>query len=168
VEQNEIIIRQMTLHDIPTIAEFVAATPLWQRYGVTFESISDRLKKGLENAGTILVADLNNDVLGFVWVAEKGAFARDAYVPLIGVNPNFRSHGVGKILLDYVENKHFGKPKDVFLLVSDFNTEAQRFYNKCGYHEVGRIQDYVLAGVAELVFWKKANPTSADAVVNEK
>ena len=154
ISTNEI--RSMQIADIAAVAKFVSATPLWQRYGVTEQSISERLANGLKGDAKIVVAEQDAEILGFVWAAENGAFARDVYIPLIGVNPESRSHGVGKILLDYVEQILFGRPRDVFLLVSDFNTDANRFYQKCGYSEIGRIPNYVLPGVAELIYWKQA------------
>jgi ribosomal-protein-alanine N-acetyltransferase len=41
------------------------------------------------------------------------------------------------------------------LLCSDFNTEAQRFYRRAGYEQVGALPDYVVPGVAELIFRKR-------------
>jgi ribosomal protein S18 acetylase RimI-like enzyme len=45
--------------------------------------------------------------------------------------------------------------RDIFLLVSDFNTDAQNFYARLGYVQVGKLDDYVVQGVSELVMWKK-------------
>jgi ribosomal protein S18 acetylase RimI-like enzyme len=44
--------------------------------------------------------------------------------------------------------------KDLFLLVSDFNVDAQNFYRQMGYLKVGEIADYVVPGVSELIFRK--------------
>lgn len=155
MKQSKISIRLMNASDVSGVAEFVSTTPLWQRYGVTFDSFSTRLNSGLESGASIIVAVLGSEVLGFAWASEKGAFGRDVYLPLIGVRPLERSLGVGGLLLDYVEQTLFGGPRDVFLLVSDFNLEAQRFYAKRGYTQVGAIPNYVLDGVSELLMWKK-------------
>jgi predicted GNAT family acetyltransferase len=45
--------------------------------------------------------------------------------------------------------------RDLFLLVSDFNTDAQKFYARLGYVQVGALDDYVIPGVSELVFCKR-------------
>ena len=44
---------------------------------------------------------------------------------------------------------------DLFLLVSDFNKAAQRFYQRNGYQQIGAIPGYVLPDVTELIFWKR-------------
>ncbi len=42
-----------------------------------------------------------------------------------------------------------------FLLVSDFNEDAQRFYEREGYLRVGPLPGLVLPDVAELLYWKR-------------
>jgi hypothetical protein len=44
---------------------------------------------------------------------------------------------------------------DLFLLVSDFNHDAQRFYQRQGYQQIGAIPGYVLPDVSELIFRKR-------------
>ena len=44
---------------------------------------------------------------------------------------------------------------DLFLLVSDFNLPAQRFYAANGYHQVGAIAGYVCPGIGELIYRKR-------------
>jgi ribosomal protein S18 acetylase RimI-like enzyme len=43
----------------------------------------------------------------------------------------------------------------VFLLTSDFNEDAQAFYRRLGYQQVGAIPDYVVPGITELIFYKR-------------
>jgi len=40
-------------------------------------------------------------------------------------------------------------------LCSDFNTDAQRYYEKHGYSRVGAIPDYVVPGITELIYRKR-------------
>ena len=86
---------------------------------------------------------------------ERGAFDHSDYVRLIGVRPGERGRGVGRALMEYAEESSRAQGRDLFLLVSDFNTDAQRFYQRLGFHQVGLLDDYVIPGVSELIFWKK-------------
>jgi ribosomal protein S18 acetylase RimI-like enzyme len=150
---DQLIIRSLARADIPGIASWVAATQLWQRYNVTEASFAERLTNGLANGATIFVATRANEVLGFVWLVARGAFNRSAYIQLIGVRPNARASGVGRVLMEFAEAH--APSRDIFLLVSDFNTDAQNFYARLGYVQVGKLDDYVVQGVSELVMWKK-------------
>jgi ribosomal protein S18 acetylase RimI-like enzyme len=42
-----------------------------------------------------------------------------------------------------------------FLLVSDFNEGAQRFYEREGYVRVGALPGLVLPDVAEVLYWRR-------------
>ncbi len=149
-------IRRMTTADIPGCAQWMAETPLWQRYHVTQESIGERLRQGLEDHATIYVAERTGEVLGFLWLVERGAFARSDYIQLIGVRPNDRSRGVGRALMEFAEAASRAHGRDLFLLVSDLNIDAQRFYQRLGYRPVGKLDDYVIPGISELIYLKRA------------
>jgi ribosomal protein S18 acetylase RimI-like enzyme len=152
----KITIRPMNEADIGSCAALMAHTPLWQRYGITVEGAAARLADVLASGGTILVAEESGETapLGFVWIVERGAFNRSGYIPLIGVDPAHRGGGIGKQLLEAAENHVRQTSQDLFLLCSDFNTDAQRFYEQHGYARVGAIPDYVVAGITELIYRK--------------
>jgi ribosomal protein S18 acetylase RimI-like enzyme len=148
-----ITIRPLAPVDIPSIARWVAATPLWQRYNVTEKNFAERLTVGLANNATIYAAERAGEAVGFVWLVERGAFNRGAYVQLIGVREEARGGGIGRALMEYVETH--ATARDIFLLVSDFNTDAQQFYTRLGYRPVGKMDDFVVQGISELIYWKR-------------
>jgi ribosomal protein S18 acetylase RimI-like enzyme len=148
------IIRAFSAADVPGCARIMAENPLWQRYGVTAESASQRLAGGLAQNATILAAGEPGAPNGFVWYVEKGAFFRSGYIMLIGVDPACQGRGIGEALMAEAERRVFETVKDMFLLVSDFNVGAQRFYQRRGYSQVGALPGYVLPDVAELIFRK--------------
>ncbi len=151
---DPVTIRLMTIADVAGCAKWIAETALWQRYHVTEQSIGERLRAGVDQGATIYVAERAGQLLGFLWLVERGAFARSDYVQLIGVRPNERSHGIGRALMEFAEAKSLAQGRALFLLVSDFNTDAQRFYQRLGYRQVGKLDDYVLPGVSELIYYK--------------
>ncbi len=149
----------MTPDDLPACADLMANTSLWRRYGVTASSARARLADALDGPGRLFMAvdDSVDDrsILGFVWCVRRGAFARSGYIPLIGVQPSETGRGVGAALLAKAEAWLSEDSPDVFLTVSDFNTAAQRFYQRHGYAQVGALPNYVLDGVTELIYWKR-------------
>ncbi len=146
-------IRKLKKNDIDTIARIVAETELWQRYGLNFEKARNKFEKGVQRGANIFVAEIKDEIAGFIWYVPDGAFDRSGYVELIGVKRNFRGRGVGEKLMEFVENLF--SPESIFLLVSDFNEKAQKFYSRLGYKKVGEIEDYVIKGITEFIFYKK-------------
>ena len=147
-------IRPFTPADLPGCARIMAENPLWQRYRVTLESAAQRLAGGLAQNATLLAAGEPGTPAGFVWYVEKGAFFRSGYIMLIGVDPARQGQGIGEALMVAAERRVFETTRDMFLLVSDFNLGAQRFYQRRGYLQVGALPGYVLPEITELIFRK--------------
>ena len=147
-------VSQIREDEIPACARIMAENSLWQCYDVTYESALARFQNGYAEQATIFIAHEGEEVCGFCWVAEKGAFNRSAYIMLIGVDPLRQSRGIGKILLEETEKYLATTSVDVFLTVSDFNKGAQKFYSGMGYKTVGEITDYVKPGITEIIMRK--------------
>lgn len=150
-----ITIRPMIWADVPAVAAILAGSLLWQRYGVTVESATQRLERGLATGATLAVAEVTGQVAGFVWYVADGAFQRSGYIMLLGVAPDAHGQGIGGALLAHAETALFATSSSILLLVSDFNGEAQRFYQRLGYTQVGVLPDYVVPGVNELIYYKR-------------
>ncbi len=148
-------IRPMVESDIGPLARLMAETPLWQRYGLTGESAARRFRDGLARGVTIAVAEVDGEPAGFIWYVARGAFNRSGYIVLLGVRSDMRGQGIGRALLERAEAALFATATDVFLLVSDFNRDAQRFYARQGYQFVGAIPDYVAPGITEIILRKR-------------
>ncbi|MFO7322450.1 MAG: GNAT family N-acetyltransferase [Chloroflexota bacterium] len=152
---NPVAVRAMTAADIPTIARWVVETPLWQRYGATMDEVARSLGEALQTGAIALAADMAGETAcGFAICLPRGGFGRSAYLRLIGVRPGLTGSGVGAALLGEVERRALEISADLFLLVSDFNEGAQRFYKRHGYTQIGAIPGYVLPDVTELIFRK--------------
>lgn len=147
-----VVVRPFSPSDASACAAIVDATPLWQRYGLEGAKLAEQL---IETNEPVLVADADGRFAGFAWMLRRGGFGRSPYLRLIAVDPALRGQGVGEQLLKRFELLAKLSGKDAMLLVSDFNTGAQRFYKREGYVEVGRLDDFVIPGVAELIFRKR-------------
>jgi GNAT superfamily N-acetyltransferase len=146
-----LIIRNMTAADYKPLADWMVTVPLWQRYGLTIDRAIARFRTAQAQADWLLTAE-DNDPIGFAWVIPHGAFGRSPYLRLIGVHPDYTGGGVGAALLNAAEAQ---ATDALFLLVSDFNIDAQRFYQRQGYVQIGAIPSYVVTGVTELIYWKQ-------------
>lgn len=147
-------IRPIQLADVEAVSDILLGYP-WTHYAMTRERAVNVLQKGIQANADIYVAELDTKVLGFVWWIQRGAFFHSGYIRLIGVSADVRSLGVGKSLVSTAEQACATQSKDMFLMVSDFNTEAQSFYRRLGYQQIGAVPDYVIAGISEHIMYKK-------------
>ncbi len=147
----------MELDDVPPIIDWLITIPLWQRYQLTADKARTQFEQAFKREDSLLVADLGqkNRACGFVWGVVGGGFGRSFYLRMIGVRQNCAGTGVGSALLTQTEQIALSTAGDLFLLVSDFNLDAQRFYRRHGYQQVGAIPGYVLPDVTELIFRKR-------------
>lgn len=154
---SAISIRPMERDDVTGVAAWMVCIPLWQRYGLQQERAAAQLEQGLAVGDLLLVADVEPEgrARGFVWCLMRGAFGLSPYIRLIGVAPGRSGSGIGGRLLDEVERRVAGSNRDLFLLVSDFNVDARRFYERRGFQQIGELRDYVLPGVAEVLYRKR-------------
>jgi len=80
------------------------------------------------------------------------------YLQMLAVLPTHQNHGIGGRLLAWFEDEarlHF---RNLWLCVSAFNIDAQRFYARHGYVHVATLDDLMRAGDAELLMRKRIVP----------
>ena len=59
----------------------------------------------------------------------------------------------GKALMTAIESKYLSN-RGIFLLVTEGNTAARRFYESLGYGFIGTIPDFVKRGLNECIYFK--------------
>jgi ribosomal protein S18 acetylase RimI-like enzyme len=157
------IIRDMISEDIPELAGLMATTSTWIRYGTTLESASNTLQSLLEQAKNpdaceCIVAENDGEAVGFIVLQHGAMFGMSSYVKLVGVRQDTRGQGCGSMLMEAAEHSALSRGPNVFLLTSDFNQQAIRFYENLGYQRVGAIKDYVVSGIDEILYRKTRGP----------
>jgi ribosomal protein S18 acetylase RimI-like enzyme len=146
----------MLAEDIPPVAAWMVQYPLWQDYGLTEARAGAIMTQGLADGHPLLVVDLGDDkACAFAYVVPRGAFGLSPYLRWLAVRPGLNSAGIGGHLLAAVEAQSRTVRNELFLLAAEFNTSAQRFYERHGYTRVGVLPDYVVSGVTEVIYWKR-------------
>lgn len=180
---TRVVVRPARQGDVEACARLVADDPLWRRYGVTLAGARKALRagvglrgaRGLRGAqgsqgragqalggdGSLVVATLGGQVVGFIAYHLRGAFHHSGYIRWITVAPHARGRGVGRRLMRFAEERIFKRGPNVFLMASDFNEEAHAFYRKQGYTEVGAVPDYMVPGITERLYRKTRGPIAA-------
>lgn len=148
-------LRSLEDDDIPPLAEGLARLPLMQRYSRSAEKLAADLRAAKARGDGLIAAELGGRLEGFCWFLHHGTLGMGGYLRLIAVLDGAQGRGTGAALLAAYEREVARSAAHAFLLVSDFNDPAQRFYERHGWTRVGAIPKLVLPDVDELVYWKR-------------
>ena len=120
-------------------ADILQYSRLGEEYFPDREDAVSLLTEGIEKEEIYVALDEDGTCLGFIYYILKGAFDAFPYLKLIAVRKDRRSMGVGSNLLQFFEDAVFPESSRVFLVVADFNGDAQRLYERLGYRQIGEI-----------------------------
>lgn len=150
------MIRPLELDDVERLAARLAGLPLLRRYRRTAGALERDLTRALERGDGLLVhAGAGHEPDGLAWYLRDGTLGLGGCLRLLAVVPGGEGRGVGAALLAAFEEAVAGWSGHAFLLVSDFNHGARRFYARHGYAQVGRLPALVAPDVDELLFWRR-------------
>lgn len=107
--------------------------------------LEDVLKKVAQHQGTILVVEENKKVIGFAtgYIEELSKYEQLAHIPIVSgyipdvyVDPEFRGSGIGKQLMEKME-QYFKEKKCTMISfrVLRSNETAHEFYKTLGYED---------------------------------
>lgn len=154
-------VRALAPRDVGPLSTALAELPLLTRYGRNADALEADLRAALFRGDGLEVYDDGAGPEGLAWFLSSGTFAMGGYLKLLAVLPSATKKGRGSLLLSAFEDATQKKSRQAFLLVSDFNHVAQRFYERHGYARVGEIPALVLPDVQELVYWKRLGTAPA-------
>jgi putative acetyltransferase len=105
------------------------------------------------------VGQENGKLIGVCSVYRRGLHLEDCHVGIlaIGVHPEWRSRGLGSMLISHVLRKCEGKFELVQLTVTEPNLPARALYRKFGFVESGRLPRAFKRGDAyfdDIVMWR--------------
>ena len=148
-------IRPLRRDELPAFCADLARLPLMRRYGRDAERIRADLEAALSRGDGLLVEEAEGRARGLAWFLRSGTLGMGGYLRLIAVVPKATGGGTGARLLQAFEAEVARESRHAFLLVSDFNRGAQRFYERHGYARAGALPGLVLPDVAEIIYWKR-------------
>ncbi len=136
---SQITIRETTVDDIPVILSLIRELAEYEKLSHEVKADEAQLKKTLfgdHKVAYCYLAEIDNQAVGFMlyffnystFLAKPGIYLEDLYV-----KPEFRSHGIGKILLDKL--KEIARENDCGRIewwVLDWNKPAIDFYERIG------------------------------------
>jgi [ribosomal protein S18]-alanine N-acetyltransferase len=145
-----IIRKYQTEAEARAAAQIMATADPWIRGGRTAEQT---YRNVTNPAAESYVAVVDDRVVGIIVLAIAVPLIK-GYIAALAVAQDFRNRGIGAQLLSFAEQRIFRESPNVFLCVSSFNTDGQRFYQRMGYAQIGEIADYTISGASELLMRK--------------
>jgi len=127
----------------------VENSDLWDAYFKNNPTHEAALEKMISKKQVYVATNKNDKCIGFMGIINNGCFHKFTYLATLAVKKNYRKKGIGEALVSKFETIGFKRADRVFILVSDFNKIAQKFYRKLGYKKVGNIPDLFKAGISE-------------------
>jgi ribosomal protein S18 acetylase RimI-like enzyme len=88
------------------------------------------------------------------YVAIRYPWLRGSYLETIAIDPAHQGRGIGAAVLDWWERTSRAVAPNLWLLVSEFNAPARRFYARHGFVEIAPLTNLVKPGVAEVLLRK--------------
>jgi ribosomal-protein-alanine N-acetyltransferase len=131
----KLIIRKMTLDDVPAVVDLDQKS-----FSLPWPERSFRFELTDNPASRCWVAEVDRKVVGMivVWLIVD-----EAHVATIATHPDFRRKGIAKRLLSHALRKLIEQgARSSFLEVRESNLAAQELYRKFGYEETGRRRRY--------------------------
>ena len=150
----EITIEKGHIKHLNDCEQALLNSTLGKKYFSENKAAAKAVKEGLKQ-GTLFVAKAQDDCIGFAYYIPNGIFHSFPLLHLLAVKETHRGKGVGKKMLEFIE-KLMVKNK-LFLVVSDFNPNAKKFYEKNGYRQAGAIPNLYRNGITEYLMFKEIN-----------
>ena len=152
------IIRPATAADLPACAEiindYIDAT-VWLPRTLSREQIAARFTPDMLASRTVLVAEIEDAVAGYMTMTSRGM------VPALYLAPHARGRGIGKALLDRAKAS---SPERVELTMFEPNRAARRFYEREGFLEVPESRRIEEEGIPILLMrWEPLGATERAA-----
>jgi len=133
------------------MASALARMDLWKKIGYPAKALEKHLlapDKGLKR----FRVECAGKTAGIICV--RYPWLRGSYLDLLGIFANFQGQGLGRELIAWMEEQTSPACKNIWALVSSFNSSAREFYRKQGFIETGTLRDLVKPGYDEILIRK--------------
>ena len=137
--------------DADVLGALLAGIDPWKAHGRTAAVMADRFRRDDPSAGRFAIR-AEGEIVGAVVV--RFPFLRGAYLETLGLAETARGRGIGRAIIEWMEQEIAGEAANLWLCVTDWNEAARRFYRANGFSEVGLLPDLSVEGMTE-VFMRK-------------
>ena len=128
---------------------------------------SQALQTVRESGNQLALARHKGKPMGFILWTTVGML--NGYIRTVAVAPQHQGKGVGQQLIGHAEQAILSQSPNVFLCVSSFNPRAQSLYERLGYVQIGRLENFLIPGHDEYLLrkagssWQEFRPRERNA-----
>ena len=133
------------------VAEMLSTSEPWISLKFSVNSLASYLVRD-DAALHRYVVSVDDNLAGVICV--RYPWLRGPYIELLGVFPNYRGKGIGKLVLAWAETEARREAKNLWVLTSSFNHQALNFYQGIGFYPIGPIQGLVTPEHDEILLRK--------------
>ena len=151
----------MTSAAAADLAPQIAGIGPWAHYNFDAEDLQASL---LISGDGAIRYQLTCDAKPAGVVIVRSPWLAGPYLQILAVLPHLQGGGAGTAILHWYEQTALtARMRNVWLCVSGFNSDAQRFYQRYGYTLIGHIPDLMRSGDDELLMRKNLANLIIDA-----
>ena len=135
------------------LGEVFAGLDPWAAYGYPAAALSHFLAAN-EPPAPRFAMHVSGELAGAIVI--RPAWLRGPYLQFLGVVPAYQRRGLGSGVLAWMEREgRSAKDRNLWVAVSEINTDAQRLYERHGYKQVAHLDDLAWDGRAEILMRKR-------------
>jgi GNAT superfamily N-acetyltransferase len=160
MNKKQIKYRQEVLQDDPeSVREIIESTGFFHKEetDVAVELVEERLAKGISSGYYFLFAECDGRTIGYTCFGPIACTIASYDLYWIAVHNDFRSQGIGKVLLEKSENliKDLGGQRVYIETSSKAQYEPTRaFYLRCNYIEEAVLEDFYAPNDSKVIYVK--------------
>jgi ribosomal protein S18 acetylase RimI-like enzyme len=139
--------------DVPAIATMFAAIDPWKSYPITADQLAGFFG-AIEPGAPRFAIHVDGALAGAV--SLRTHWFRGPYIQTFALSTAHQGRGVGSTIMAFIErDARTAGERNLWVAVSDFNVDAQRFYARHGFEQTAAIPDLVRDGRTELLLRKR-------------
>lgn len=148
-------LQPMTAKGARILGPAAAAIGPWAHYGFDGSKLAESLGRVGDSVKRYQI-ECDGEIAGAVVIVCP--WLSGPYLQMLAILPPYQKRGIGAAILDWFETEARGNFRNVWLCVSGFNVDAQRFYRMHGFEQVANLDGLMRDGDDELLMRKRIAP----------
>ncbi|MCE5245152.1 MAG: GNAT family N-acetyltransferase [Desulfobacteraceae bacterium] len=143
----------LQVHEAEEASRFLAAMDPWLTLNYTREQLLCYLVRPDSSLKRFSIRATGDDPVGIVCL--RYPWLLGAYIETVALFGAGTGRGIGRALIQWIEDQTRPASRNIWALVSSFNVPARGFYTHMGFEEIAPLTDLVKHGCDEILVRKR-------------